>query len=71
MIQRVWEQAILSQIGDVLVACSERVVFDHIISLGGRAKMTDPNLPTGTDRIFAAIKDAPIAHQVKELPAKK
>jgi len=57
MIQRVWEQAISSKIGDVIVACSEKVIFDHIKSLGGEAKMTDPNLPTGTDRIFVAAKN--------------
>ena len=56
MIQRVWEQAIESNLGDVIVACSEKVVFECITSLGGRAILTDPNLPSGTDRIFAAIK---------------
>ncbi len=56
MIQRVWEQAIASKLGNVIVACSEKVVFECITSLGGTAILTDPNLPSGTDRIFAAIK---------------
>ena len=56
MIQRVWEQAIASKLGDVIVACSEKVVFECITSLGGKAILTDPNLPSGTDRIFAALK---------------
>ena len=57
MIQRVWEQAIASNIGNVIVACSEQKVLDCIISLGGNAILTDPNLPSGTDRIFEAIKN--------------
>ena len=54
MIERVWRQGTKANIGDVFVACSEREVFDHITSVGGRAIMTDPDLPSGTDRIFAA-----------------
>jgi len=54
MIQRVWEQAKLSNIGDVVVACSEKEVFDLIQSIGGNAILTNPNIPSGTDRIFQA-----------------
>ena len=57
MIQRVWEQAILSNLGEVIVACCETEVFDLISSLGGKAEMTNPNLPSGTDRIFEAINN--------------
>ena len=57
MIERVWKQAILSNLGDVIVACSETEVFNHITSIGGIAEMTDPNLPSGTDRIYEAIKN--------------
>ena len=35
MIQRVWQQAINCNIGDVVVACSENEVFDLITNLGG------------------------------------
>jgi len=55
MIERVWKQGIKSKIGDVYVACSEDEVFDLITSKGGKAIMTDPNLPSGTDRVFAAF----------------
>jgi len=55
MIERVWKQAIISNIGDVFVACSENEVFDHILSKGGKAIMTEPNLPSGTDRVYAAF----------------
>ena len=56
MIQRVWEQAVSSAIGDVIVACSEKEVQDHITSLDGKAELTDPDLPSGTDRVYAAIQ---------------
>ena len=55
MIERVWKQGINSKIGDVYVACSEDEVFNLISSKGGKAIMTDPNLPSGTDRVFAAF----------------
>ena len=55
MIERVWRQGINSKVGDVFVACSEDEVFNLIISKGGKAIMTDPNLPSGTDRVFAAF----------------
>ena len=55
MIERVWRQGINSKAGDVYVACSEEEVFDLIISKGGKAIMTDPDLPSGTDRVFAAF----------------
>ena len=54
MIQRVWQQAIKSKIGEVFVACSEIEVHDLIVSNGGKAIMTDPNLPSGTDRVHSA-----------------
>ena len=55
MIERVWKQGINSKIGEVYVACCEDEVFDLISSKGGKAIMTDPNLPSGTDRVFAAF----------------
>ena len=56
MIQRVWEKAIKSNLGDTYVACSETEVFDLITKLGGAAIMTDPKLPSGTDRVYAALQ---------------
>jgi len=55
MIQRVWQQAIASKIGEVFVACSEIEVHDLIVSNGGKAIMTDPNLSSGTDRVHSAF----------------
>ncbi len=56
MIQRVWQQAINSNIGEVFVACAEKNIYDLITNLGGNAILTDPDLPSGTDRIYAALK---------------
>tara|TARA_B100000029_G_scaffold495898_1_gene561466 strand:+ start:550 stop:1287 length:738 start_codon:yes stop_codon:yes gene_type:complete len=55
MIERVWQEGINSKIGDVFVACCESDVFNFITSIGGKAIMTDPNLPSGTDRVFTAF----------------
>ena len=56
MIQRVWQQAIKADLGNVYVACSESEIFNLINSLGGNAILTNPNLPSGTDRIYSAFK---------------
>ena len=56
MVQRVWQQAINADLADVYVACSEKEVYDLISSVGGKAILTDPNLPSGTDRIYSAFK---------------
>ncbi len=56
MVQRVWQQAIKSETGEVYVACSENEVYDLICSLGGNAILTDPNLPSGTDRVYSAFQ---------------
>ncbi len=55
MIQRVWHQAVSSNLGDVYVACCETEVFDLIQNNGGNAIFTNPNLPSGTDRVYSAF----------------
>ena len=67
MIQRVWQQAMKSKIGEVLVACSEKEVFDLINSLGGKAIMTSPDIPSGTDRVYEAIKKYPNINQIESI----
>ena len=41
----------------IIVATDHSAIFDLARSLNVEAVMTDPNLPTGTDRCFAAVKD--------------
>ena len=55
MIERVWKQGINSKVGDVFVACCEAEVYDLITAKGGIAIMTNPDLPSGTDRVYAAF----------------
>jgi 3-deoxy-manno-octulosonate cytidylyltransferase (CMP-KDO synthetase) len=55
MIVHVWRRALAAEIGPVVVASADREIVDLIERQGGRAVMTDPELPTGSDRIHAAI----------------
>ena len=55
MIVHVWRRAVAAEIGPVVVASGDREIVDIIERGGGRAVMTDPELPTGSDRIHAAL----------------
>lgn len=55
MIVHVWQRAMESGLGRVIVACSEQEVADAVTAAGGEAVMTDPNLPSGSDRILSAL----------------
>jgi 3-deoxy-manno-octulosonate cytidylyltransferase (CMP-KDO synthetase) len=57
MIVRVCEQAAKIKNAEIIVACSEIEVKTEVEKAGFRAIMTDPNLPSGTDRINAALKE--------------
>jgi 3-deoxy-manno-octulosonate cytidylyltransferase (CMP-KDO synthetase) len=56
MIVRVWRQAMAAAIGPVVVAAAEREIVAAIAAAGGRAVLTPPDLPSGSDRIFAALQ---------------
>ncbi|MEI9990727.1 MAG: 3-deoxy-manno-octulosonate cytidylyltransferase [Rhizomicrobium sp.] len=55
MIVRVWRQAVAAGIGPVAVAAAEGEIVAAIEAAGGRAILTDPDLPSGSDRIFQAL----------------
>lgn len=55
MIVRVWQRAQEANIGPVVVACSEHDVQKAVEAAGGRAVMTNPSLPSGSDRVWAAL----------------
>jgi 3-deoxy-manno-octulosonate cytidylyltransferase (CMP-KDO synthetase) len=55
MIVHVWRRAVAAEVGPVVVACGDRAIADAVAAAGGRAVMTDPHHPTGSDRIHAAI----------------
>lgn len=54
MIVRVMERAEAAKCGPVYVACAEAAIKDAVEAAGGKAIMTDPDLPSGTDRIRVA-----------------
>jgi 3-deoxy-manno-octulosonate cytidylyltransferase (CMP-KDO synthetase) len=56
MIVRVWQQAVAASLGPVVVAAAEPEIVAVIEAAGGRAVLTDPDLPSGSDRIFAALQ---------------
>jgi 3-deoxy-manno-octulosonate cytidylyltransferase (CMP-KDO synthetase) len=56
MIEHVWERAIDANIGPVYVACDDHKIAEVIINRRGHALLTDPSLPSGSDRIYAAFK---------------
>ncbi|HEY1709388.1 MAG TPA: 3-deoxy-manno-octulosonate cytidylyltransferase [Rhizomicrobium sp.] len=66
MIVRVWRQAMAAGIGPVVVAAAEREIVNAIETVGGHCVLTDPDLPSGTDRIHAALQaiDPQGAHDV-------
>ena len=66
MIVHVWRRAVEAKAGPVVVAAGERAIADAIERAGGRAVLTDPNHPSGSDRIFEAlgIVDPAGAHDV-------
>ena len=55
MIVHVWRRAVAAGVGPVVVACADHAIAEVIAHAGGRAVLTDPALPTGSDRIQAAI----------------
>jgi len=58
MIVHVWERAKAANVGPVVVACAEPEIKAAVEAAGGRAVLTDPNHPSGSDRIFEALQKA-------------
>lgn len=56
MVVRVLEQAAKAKAGPVFAAVSEREVADAVHAAGFDAVMTDPNLPSGSDRIWQGVQ---------------
>ena len=55
MIVRVLRQALAADVGPVVVAAAEREIVQAVEAEGGTAVLTDPDLPSGSDRILAAL----------------
>jgi 3-deoxy-manno-octulosonate cytidylyltransferase (CMP-KDO synthetase) len=55
MIVQVWRRAMESAVGPVVVAAGEPEIAAAVTAAGGRAVLTNPDLPSGSDRILAAL----------------
>jgi 3-deoxy-manno-octulosonate cytidylyltransferase (CMP-KDO synthetase) len=58
MIVHVWRRAMEADVGPVVVAAAEKAVADAVREAGGEAVLTDPDLPSGSDRIHQALEIA-------------
>jgi 3-deoxy-manno-octulosonate cytidylyltransferase (CMP-KDO synthetase) len=56
MIVHVWERSCKAAVDDVYVACAEKEIADVVEKCGGKAILTDPAHPSGTDRIYEALQ---------------
>jgi 3-deoxy-manno-octulosonate cytidylyltransferase (CMP-KDO synthetase) len=56
MIVQVWHRAMEADVGPVIVAAAEPEIVDAVEQTGGRAVLTDPAHPSGSDRIFEALE---------------
>jgi len=55
MIVQVWRRGVEAKLGEVVVACDTKAIANAIEMEGGRAVVTNPDLPSGSDRIYAAL----------------
>jgi 3-deoxy-manno-octulosonate cytidylyltransferase (CMP-KDO synthetase) len=55
MIVHVWRRAVEAGIGPVVVACADAPIADAVAGAGGKAVMTRPDHPSGSDRIHEAL----------------
>ena len=55
MIVHAWRSAVAAGVGPVAVAAGDPEIVEVVERAGGRAVLTDPALPSGTDRVRAAL----------------
>jgi 3-deoxy-manno-octulosonate cytidylyltransferase (CMP-KDO synthetase) len=63
MIVRVIERAQMAGLGAVAVAAGDAAILEPARAAGALAVLTDPNLPSGSDRIHAALQELDPAGQ--------
>jgi 3-deoxy-manno-octulosonate cytidylyltransferase (CMP-KDO synthetase) len=70
LIQHVWERCQqCSRLDEIIVATDDPRIMDAVIGFGGRAVMTSPDHPTGTDRIAEALRAVPDATHIVTMAA--
>ncbi len=55
MIVHAWRSAVAADVGPVAVAAGDAEIVEVVERAGGRAVLTDPALPSGADRVRAAL----------------
>ena len=55
MVVQAWRRGMEAGIGPVIVAAGDRKIADAVEKAGGKAVLTDPDLPSGSDRIHQAL----------------
>jgi 3-deoxy-manno-octulosonate cytidylyltransferase (CMP-KDO synthetase) len=58
MIVHVWRRALAANVGPVLVAAGEPEIVAAVEAVGGRALLTRPDHPSGSDRVWEAVEIA-------------
>lgn len=58
MIQRVYEQAQKANLDRVIVATDHRRIEEAVRAFGGHVELTDPEIPSGTDRCRAVLQQS-------------
>lgn len=56
MIVQVWRRAVEAGLGPVLVAAGEAKIADAVRAHGGEVVLTDPDHPSGSDRVWEAVQ---------------
>lgn len=56
MIVHVWRRAVAAGIGPVVVAAGDAEIAEAVIAHGGSAVLTDPDHPSGSDRVWEALE---------------
>jgi 3-deoxy-manno-octulosonate cytidylyltransferase (CMP-KDO synthetase) len=56
IIVHVWRRAVAADLGPVVVACGDPEIVEAVAAAGGHAMLTDPALPTGSDRVHQAVQ---------------
>ena len=66
LILHVWRRAVAAKVARVIVACGDEAIAAVVRKAGGEAVLTDPALPSGSDRVAAAVNivDPARAHDV-------
>lgn len=65
LIQHVWERCKMAALLDELIIATDDLrIFAAVAAFGGKAVMTSPDHPTGTDRIAEAVRAFPQATHI-------